>query len=221
MTKTKTETKNQTKTKTHTEVFSKIYSNRIWAPKETTPLSGAGSSLSYNQKYMNFLQTFIDEPSHQIQTIADLGCGDWTFSQELDFGNKQYLGMDCVSSVIETNQQKFARNNIEFQRGDFSKISTLQTIQDRDLVILKDVLQHWDDTDVIRVLDFLTAQDNIKYILLVHGKRKQDDFDKKRSVNNYYHYSNLNFKSPPLDKYNIEHLFDYKFKEVGLITLKN
>lgn len=222
---TQTITLSKKQKKTHSDIFSNIYSKRIWAAKDSTPLSGAGSTISYNQRYIDFLQNFINDPAHQIHSIVDLGCGDWTFSREIDFNNKNYLGLDCVSSVIDTNNSLFSTPDIQFALCDFSQTSNLQAILDRDLVILKDVLQHWDDSDVARVLDFLTdtsnlnLQNNIKYILLVHGKRKPADFNKKRSVDNYYHYSNLNFKSPPLNKYNIQHLFDYKFKEVGLITL--
>ena len=223
MTQLKPKAKTKAK-KTHSDIFSNIYKKRIWASKDSTPLSGAGSTVTYNLRYIDFLQNLIHDPAYDIHSIADLGCGDWTFSREIDFSNKNYLGLDCVPSVIEDNTNRFSTPHIQFTLADFSQTQHLTPILQRDLVILKDVLQHWDDSDVSRVLDFLTdtspSQNNrIKYILLVHGKRKESDFQKKRSVQNYYHYSNLNFKTPPLNKYNIQHLFDYKFKEVGLITL--
>ena len=235
-------TKHKHKTKSHTTIFSNIYDKRIWAPDKKTPLSGSGSSIRYNRRYIHFLQQFIHEPKHNIQSIVDLGCGDWTFTQEIDFTGKTYLGVDCVPSVIQSNIKQFATPSIQFKQADFSTLDALQDgvtsealtetddyfvasfgIIQHHLLILKDVLQHWSDQDIITVLDFLTdtttPQHSIKYILLVHGKRKQQNFNTQRSVDNYYHYSNLHYKAPPLNKYNIQHLFDYQYKQVGLISL--
>ena len=208
----------------HSQIFSKIYQKRIWSPNDKTPLSGSGSSLRYNKKYLDFLQRFIHDPAHKITTIVDFGCGDWTFTREIEFKNKQYLGIDCVPQVIEANQQQFTSATCQFQLADFSKPEVIEPFLGADLLIFKDVFQHWSDTDIIRLLDFILEKrfnndsvNNHPYLLLVHGKRKPEDFGKKRSVDNYYHYSNLHFNCYPLNKYRIKHLFDYQYKEVGLL----
>lgn len=204
--------------KTHGEIFSKIYASRIWAPKKNTPLSGAGSTKSYNKLYIDFLQNFIHDKDNKIKTIVDLGCGDWSFTQSINFNGKKYMGIDCVENVIKQNKKKYQKENIKFKVDDFSKTTNLSKYLNYDLLIMKDVLQHWSDEEIIKVLDYLTTSKiKPRYILITHGKRKQEDSSKKRSVDNYHHYSNLNFKIPPLKKYKIKHLFDYKFKEVGII----
>ena len=217
---------NKNKNKTHSQIFTKIYQKCIWAANDTTPLSGSGSSLRYNKKYLDFLHQFIHDPAHQITNIVDFGCGDWTFTRELDFKDKRYLGIDCVSQVIEANRQQFSSDTCQFQLADFSKPEVIEPFLGADLLIFKDVFQHWSDSDIIRLLDFIVEkrfnndsdEDKKPYLLLVHGKRKDCDFLKTRSVDNYYHYSNLHFNCYPLNKYKIKHLFDYQYKEVGLLS---
>lgn len=204
--------------KCHKEIFSKIYEKKIWAPNKKTPLSGAGSTINYNKEYINFLQKFINNKKNNIKSILDLGCGDWSFTKDIDFTDKQYLGIDCVPNVIKNNKSKYTKENIHFKLADFSNTSILSHYLDNDLIIMKDVLQHWSDEDIMKTLDFLTQNKRKpRFILIIHGKKKKEDRWKKRSVDNYHHYSNLNFKMEPLKKYGIKHLFDYKFKEVGII----
>ena len=203
------------KLNSHQEIFENIYDKRIWAPNANTPLSGAGSSNNYNKVYMSFLQNFIDDKKHNIKRILDLGCGDWTFTKNIDFTGREYLGLDVVSSVINKNIKKYQTNNIRFKQVDITNTSKLKKYLDYDLFIFKDILQHWSDQDITKVLDFLVKHKKPKYILIVNGKNNFKH--QTRDVNNYYHYSNLNFKYPPLKKYRIKHLFNYKFKEVGLI----
>ena len=211
-------------TKSHGEIFSKIYAKRIWAGNDKTPLSGSGSTVRYNRKYMDFLAKFINEPKHHISKIVDFGCGDWTFTRELCFGDSHYLGIDCVESVIEANKKQFASEIVEFQLADFSLPEVIKPYLDADLLIFKDVLQHWSDSEIVTLLDFIIEHFNdssgrVPYLLLVHGKRRPECFNKPRSVDNYYHYSNLHFSCPPLNRYKIQHLFDYQYKEVGLLQL--
>ena len=142
--------------KSHSEIFSKIYDKRIWAPNKKTPLSGAGSTKKYNLEYIDFLENFIHNKKNNIKSILDLGCGDWSFTRDIDFSGKKYLGIDCVSSVIQKNKNQFETNSVKFKKADFSDTRVLSQYLDYDLFIMKDVLQHWSDEDITRVLDFLT-----------------------------------------------------------------
>ena len=195
------------------EVFTNIYNKMIWKGNDNTPLSGAGSSIDYNKKYIKFLQDFIQR--NDISSILDIGCGDWTFTQTIDFNGKDYLGVDVVPNLILTNKSKFSKPNIKFKHLDIT--TNLSEVRGYDLVIFKDVLQHWNNEDIVKVLDYFTTTDLPKYILLINGKpvRKKAT---NRSVKNRYHYAPLSFTEYPLNKYKIEYLFKYQYKEVGLIT---
>ena len=45
----------------HTDIFSKIYRQKIWGNGVRAPLSGSGSKVNYNQKYIKFLPHFIND----------------------------------------------------------------------------------------------------------------------------------------------------------------
>ena len=81
--------------------FTNIYNKNIWGNG-----SGKGSSPDYNKKYIEFLESFIKEKN--IQSIYDLGCGDWQFSQFVDWNGATYIGADCVKSVIQKNQNDYS-----------------------------------------------------------------------------------------------------------------
>jgi 2-polyprenyl-3-methyl-5-hydroxy-6-metoxy-1,4-benzoquinol methylase len=193
------------------KIFTKIYEKKIWKTRENCPLSGAGSSIDYNKKYIKFLQGFIEN----IDSILDVGCGDWTFTKLIDFGKREYLGIDVVPSVISENLKKYSSKNIKFKQLDISQ--QLGEISRYELVIFKDILQHFSDQDIIKVLDYFINTIKPRYILIVNGKPVRNQ-SPNRNVNNRYHYAPLRFNSRPLSRYNIEPLFSYQYKEVGLIT---
>lgn len=123
-------------------VFKTIYDRGVWGGG-----SGAGSNPEAVGPYMQFLQAFLQ--NNNIQSIVDIGCGDWRFSQFINWGNRDYLGVDVVPSVIAANQQRFARPNVKFvcanPAGDFEAPRG-------DLLLLKDVLQHLSNENVMKLL---------------------------------------------------------------------
>src|SRR5271170_437160 len=82
-------------------VFETIYDKRVWGGG-----SGIGSSPRMAGSYMNFLQAFLN--NNAIRSVVDIGCGDWQFSQFINWGERTYLGIDVVASVIETNRRLFS-----------------------------------------------------------------------------------------------------------------
>ena len=54
-----------------------------------------------------------------INKVLDLGCGDWQFSQFVNWKDKEYIGIDCVDSVIANNNKQFANEKIKFKKMDF------------------------------------------------------------------------------------------------------
>ena len=189
--------------------FTNIYNKNIWGNG-----SGKGSSPDYNKKYMEFLEQFIKE--NNIQTIWDLGCGDWQFSQFLDWNGAKYTGVDCVKQVIETNQNEYSDiyGNINFLHMDISNcVDKIQINQ--DLIILKDILQHRPNESITQFMDKLVEQGH-KNILLINGYKDAKGID--RSINNRYKYAKIDCRLEPLNKYNPEILFHYRFKQVALIN---
>lgn len=130
------------------EVFTKIYSKGIWGKdKNGKGTSGGGSSVKNATPYMKFLEDFIKEK--KIESIVDVGCGDWSFSQFIDWNDSSYWGIDVVKPVIDNNINKYSSDKICFSHGDILDME----LPDGDLLICKDVLQHLSNENILRFLE--------------------------------------------------------------------
>src|SRR5215204_6379889 len=82
-----------------TNTFNRIYAEGTWgrdvAGKGT---SGTGSTLEITREYRAYVEDFIK--THGVTSVVDAGCGDWTFSSAIAWGNASYLGIDIASDVI-------------------------------------------------------------------------------------------------------------------------
>lgn len=181
---------------THQEIFSRIYKTNLWGG------SGGGSTPSNTVEYRQLLQDFLWECD--IKTVVDFGCGDWMFSHLIDWKGIEYLGIDCVESVIGVNKVRYSAPNIQFKLNMIPPPA--------DLLILKDVLQHWDDESIIEFME--TVITDFKYILITNspGGYKNITTGETRGL------SALEY---PLNKYNPKILRVIKtteLKEVSLIS---
>jgi SAM-dependent methyltransferase len=122
--------------------FETIYKRSIWGGG-----SGAGSDLRNTVVYVAYVQHLMDHLG--VQSIVDLGCGDWRFSKHLKFDDRRYLGVDVVGSVIAANQAAYGSETIRFERAD---VTTFE-IPPCDLLLCKDVLQHLSNANVRAILD--------------------------------------------------------------------
>lgn len=140
-------------TKSHKEIFTQIYKDDVWGG------SGGGSSPEATVEYRNYLQRFLKEKN--IKTVIDFGCGDWTFSNKINWHGISYLGIDCVESVIKKNKKLYQKNNVAFECSEYAPHGA-------DLLILKDVLQHWDN--YLEIQGFMKSVNNqFKYILITNS----------------------------------------------------
>jgi 2-polyprenyl-3-methyl-5-hydroxy-6-metoxy-1,4-benzoquinol methylase len=176
------------------ESFTNIYKKNIWGEG-----SGTGSKMTRNnQKYINMLQDVLKDK--EIKTICDVGCGDWVFTQHIEFGSRKYLGVDCVKSVIDSNKKKFKRKNVKFEH---KVIGTDYIPEGYDLVIIKDVIQHWTDEDIIKY--FTQILDKNKYVFCTNGFKFMRDPTKnelkKRDISNQYKYHPVDINKYPLSEF--------------------
>ena len=140
------------------KIFTNLYATGAWGfNEEGLGSSGSDSQLENSLTYIDFLQEFLK--SNGIQSVLDVGCGDWSFSKEIKWGNARYTGIDIVKAVIERNQKLFSSSNISFIHGDMNEIE----LPEADLIICKDVLQYLPNnkihsfikrTDKIQILPF-------------------------------------------------------------------
>lgn len=119
------------------ERFEKIYEQNEWHYG-----SGEGSLIIYTRSYINFLQNFFVE--NHIKSVVDFGCGDWQFSQYIDWSGIRYYGCDLVESIIDNNKKLYSQPNISFHLLNGSD----DELPNADLFIAKDVLQHWSNNSI-------------------------------------------------------------------------
>lgn len=176
----------------HLNHFTKIYDTNEWGG------SGGGSFPQNTIEYREILDKFIR--SNNIKTVYDFGCGDWQFTKLIDWSNVDYTGVDCVKSLIDNHNEKYKTDNINFIHmlnfKDFFDVKG-------DMVILKDVLQHWRNDEIILFLDNIKS--NFKYVWICNSCDQkydwQDEPDRSRP---------LSIDFFPLKKYN--------FKKIKTIT---
>jgi SAM-dependent methyltransferase len=139
--------------------FESVYTERHWGTdKEGKGTSGLGSTLEFTKLYRVFLQDFL--AAHGIRSVVDAGCGAWEFSRAMDWSGIDYLGLDIVASLIETNQRRFGAPNIRFAAADIVR----DELPPADLLIVKDVLQHLSNADITR---FRAQLPRYRHVLIV------------------------------------------------------
>ena len=152
------------KNRPEAQVFTEIYDKNLWNEG-----SGPGSDPQNAEPYLQFLQTYFNNAD--IHSIFDLGCGDWRLMDTITIpDSKIYEGFDVVSSVINTNIRDYQKHNVTFHL--IKDIKEFQN-QHGDLLVVKDVIQHWPNHQIQYFLK--TILPNFKYALITN------DFDPSNS----------------------------------------
>ncbi len=159
----------------HREVFDFVYRANIWGVGHgggAVPDSGMGSLDEVTAPYREFLAAFMRDRA--IASVVDIGCGDWRIGRLIDWTGIDYVGID-VSSVIMENTRQFAAPHVRFVEGDAREIE----LPPADLVLAKDVFQHWSNDDIRRFLPKLNA---FRYALVTDGADPSDATEINRDV---------------------------------------
>ena len=124
-------------------VFRRIYDTAHWGGG-----SGQGSRADVTSEYRSIVERLLR--ASDVRTVVDAGCGDWEFARLVDWSHVTYVGIDIVPEVIEQNRDSFSTPNIDFACDDVRD----GQLPRADLLLCKDVLQHW---PVASVQTFLTS----------------------------------------------------------------
>jgi len=142
----------------HARVFNKYYLTNAWIGGG----SGSGSTPENTVAYREFLASFLRQ--YEIRSVVDLGCGDWQFSRLIDWTGIDYLGID-VSEVVLKNTKKFTTSNVHFANMD----ALSGDLPAADLLLVKDVIQHWSNSDIAR---FIPVLKRYKFALITNTSHK-------------------------------------------------
>jgi SAM-dependent methyltransferase len=192
--------------------FNKIYDNCEWGDNGSTKYrgsSGGGSCIEMNEIYIQKIRELIQK--YNIQSIVDLGCGDWQSSYLIykNLENVVYTGYDCYKALIETNKELYAESHphCEFVHLDIYK--DREQIKDAELYILKDILQHWTCEEINTFLDWINSKP-FRCVIVCNCKGQVYDYQ-----NEPFRSRPLSVNYYPLKNYPLIKWFEYGTKEVS------
>jgi hypothetical protein len=128
------------------KLFSRIYHDNLWGGEKGEFYSGPGSDDQVGVEYAKAIKYYIAK--HNINTVVDIGCGDFRIAKQFVSDNIHYTGIDVVPDLIETNQKLYANENIEFKCIDATK----EDLPDADLCLIRQVLQHLSNSHIEEIL---------------------------------------------------------------------
>ncbi|MBW2998472.1 class I SAM-dependent methyltransferase [Candidatus Woesearchaeota archaeon] len=141
-------------------IFNEVYKKHLWGGPKTNYYSGRGSENFNTKKYVKFVQSFISK--NKILTVVDLGCGDFRVGKTIDWGGVNYIGTDVSKDLITYNNKTFNKENIKFIKKDIVE----ERLPDGDLCLIRQVLQHLSNQDILKVL---VKTKKYKYVIITDG----------------------------------------------------
>ena len=148
------------------KVFSFIYEHNAWDFG-----SGLGSMPQTTLEYRYFLERFLAERG--VRSVVDFGCGDWQSSRYIFWWDAEYTGYDVVPSVLEANRARYASDKVRF----LTSPEDWRNLRGADLLLAKDVLQHWPEEEIRRFLEAVKGK--YKYILVTNSVTPEDELNRE------------------------------------------
>ena len=141
------------------DAMTQVYKMKLWGGNAYDFYSGYGSHDSnITTPYIEVVRDFLTSFKEPL-VVCDLGCGDFNIGENLINYTKKYIAIDIVESLITRNKKMFVADNLEFFCLDIAK----DELPRADCVILRQVLQHVSNAEIINVVDKLYK---FKYIIL-------------------------------------------------------
>ena len=127
------------------EAFRRVYAEGHWGSGLS---SGGGSDPACQAPYIQFVRDFIHE--HAIETVVDLGCGDFRIGSQIAPGVR-YYGLDIVPEVIERNRKLHGSASVSFQAANILE----DELPAGDLCLVRQVFQHLSNAEIRIALERL------------------------------------------------------------------
>jgi SAM-dependent methyltransferase len=124
------------------EVFSEVYRNNLWGGDAGELHSGPGSEGVAATSFVAWVSNFIAE--HRVESVVDLGCGDFRVGRRLLKPGLTYVGVDVVPALIEYNTVEYGSDRVKFRLRDIIR----DELPQGDLCILRQVLQHLSNAQI-------------------------------------------------------------------------
>jgi SAM-dependent methyltransferase len=147
----------------HDEIFGRLYSEEGWDENLW------GSTMEATRPLRAFLEQFVVE--HQVRSVLDVGCGMTSYAHAVDWKGARYLGVDVVPAVVAASRARYP--GAEFVEGDARRLDAWAGF---DLLLIKDVLQHW-SLENVRAFLAQPALPSFKHVLVVNCDDERGNTD--------------------------------------------
>ena len=101
------------------ETFSAIYSSGTWGNDGDEPYSGSGSDDAVSAPFVEVLRRVIVDK--KVETVVDLGCGDYRVGGKLVDMAIDYTGIDVVPELVARNNEAFGSDRVRFLCRDMTR----------------------------------------------------------------------------------------------------
>lgn len=129
------------------EAFRAVYRERRWGEREEGEFcSGSGSRGALADAYCRLIEEYVR--THNISSIVDLGCGDFTIGRRLAALPLRSCGVDIVPEPIGRNRRLYGSERVTFQCLDILE----DPLPDGDLCLVRQVLQHLSNAEIQALL---------------------------------------------------------------------
>jgi hypothetical protein len=197
------------------KVFSNIYKTCAWGSNGHSKYNGSsgdGSSPEYNIEYIEFVKKFIKD--NNIKSVSDGGCGDWRLGSSLYYDMEiEYNGYDVYSDLINHLQTEYDKPKFNFTHLDIFK--NKDQIKDADLFVIKDVMQHWDDSATKEFVDWIIKTNKFKFVLITNCSPGRNGMTQEGSNGGW---RGLSCEHPIFKNRGFVPMLRYHTKEVMLYT---
>lgn len=137
------------------DVFEEIYSTHAWDREGSSApyRSGPGSAAEVTGEYERFIVDYL-ERHPQIDTLVDIGCGDFQVSGRILDALEQneraitYIGCDIAANVVAHNRRTHTRAGVRFEVLD----ATTELPPNGDIVTVREVFQHLSNAHIASAL---------------------------------------------------------------------
>ena len=141
------------------EKFRAIYRNNLWNNEES--YSGGGSTFRRTSQIRAQLPALLKK--RNIKSICDAGCGDFNWMKYLEIGEVNYVGVDIVTEVIDTNRTLHGN-----ERRVFVDLNIIEEVVPQvDLILCRECLFHLPYADIDRTISNFKASGS-SYLLTTH-----------------------------------------------------
>jgi hypothetical protein len=139
-------------------IFDPVYRAASGArPGGVEPYSDSSASSPTVATYVAFVRNFILQ--RRVETLVEIGCGDFAIGQRFAEKAERYLGVDESSEIIERNRAAFGSAAIQFAQAD----ATRDDLPPSDLCLIRQVLGRLDNASIEQILTRVAAH---RYVLI-------------------------------------------------------